>query len=300
MLARRGTGQATLQYKQHQAMTWLIWLAKQLHRQSKTIILLEQLQPSWLPSTTQIWAYRWLLLLCFVLLLVIPGYSVLTPARLFLSTLISICVFGPIFGPAQIRTVETLKWSWPKARQNILPGAIVGAIAGFVFKVPYEIILDPNHFKILDFSQNLFPWDSIYRGMVFGLSTGLLFGFIRSWSGPGIRRKVTLPNQGIWQSAKHGVFFAFFGFLALGIAALLLDHSVRTWGLFGMLFGWCLGGGEACMKHLLLRVMLWANGSTPWNYARFLDWGVERIFLQKVGGGYIFVHRLLLEHFAQK
>jgi len=25
----------------------------------------------------------------------------------------------------------------------------------------------------------------------------------------------------------------------------------------------------------------------------------NRIFLQKVGGGYIFIHRLLLEHFAQ-
>jgi hypothetical protein len=36
----------------------------------------------------------------------------------------------------------------------------------------------------------------------------------------------------------------------------------------------------------------------PWNYARFLDYAVDRIFLQKVGGGYIFIHRLLMEHFA--
>jgi hypothetical protein len=36
----------------------------------------------------------------------------------------------------------------------------------------------------------------------------------------------------------------------------------------------------------------------PWNYARFLDYATERLFLQKVGGGYIFVHRMLLEHFA--
>ena len=35
------------------------------------------------------------------------------------------------------------------------------------------------------------------------------------------------------------------------------------------------------------------------NHARFLDYAAERIFLQKVGGGYIFVHRTLLEHFAQ-
>ena len=36
----------------------------------------------------------------------------------------------------------------------------------------------------------------------------------------------------------------------------------------------------------------------PWNYPRFLDYATERILLRKVGGGYIFVHRLLLEYFA--
>jgi len=44
--------------------------------------------------------------------------------------------------------------------------------------------------------------------------------------------------------------------------------------------------------------MLRLNGSAPLNYARFLDCAAERIFLRKVGGGYIFVHRLLLEYFA--
>ncbi len=36
----------------------------------------------------------------------------------------------------------------------------------------------------------------------------------------------------------------------------------------------------------------------PWNYTRFLDDTARRILLRKVGGGYIFVHRLLLEYFA--
>ncbi len=34
-------------------------------------------------------------------------------------------------------------------------------------------------------------------------------------------------------------------------------------------------------------------------YARFLDYCHERILLRKVGGGYIFVHRLLQEYFAR-
>src|SRR5205814_6953841 len=39
-------------------------------------------------------------------------------------------------------------------------------------------------------------------------------------------------------------------------------------------------------------------GFMPWKYPRFLDYASERILLRKVGGGYIFVHRLLLEYFA--
>jgi hypothetical protein len=30
----------------------------------------------------------------------------------------------------------------------------------------------------------------------------------------------------------------------------------------------------------------------------FLDYATERIFLRKVGGGYIFIHRMPLEYFA--
>ena len=39
-------------------------------------------------------------------------------------------------------------------------------------------------------------------------------------------------------------------------------------------------------------------GYAPWNYVAFLDSCAERILLRKVGSGYIFVHRLLLEYFA--
>jgi len=37
-----------------------------------------------------------------------------------------------------------------------------------------------------------------------------------------------------------------------------------------------------------------------WDYAKFLDYAAERILLRKVGGGYIFIHRMLLEYFAAR
>ena len=67
--------------------------------------------------------------------------------------------------------------------------------------------------------------------------------------------------------------------------------------LAGVLVG-LLKGGLASFRHYVLRFLLWRSKSIPWNYSRFLDFAAEHILLRKVGGGYIFVHRLLLEYFA--
>ncbi len=36
----------------------------------------------------------------------------------------------------------------------------------------------------------------------------------------------------------------------------------------------------------------------PFRLVPFLDYAIERILLRRVGGGYMFVHRTLLEYFA--
>jgi hypothetical protein len=58
-------------------------------------------------------------------------------------------------------------------------------------------------------------------------------------------------------------------------------------------------GGEACFRHYFLRVWLIRRGSTPWSYVRFLDYCADRILLRKVGG-YMLIHRMLLEWFAER
>jgi hypothetical protein len=59
-------------------------------------------------------------------------------------------------------------------------------------------------------------------------------------------------------------------------------------------------GGGAFVKHAVLRFWLFRNGSMPWNYVRFLDYAADRVLLRKVGGGYVFLHRMLLEYFAAR
>ena len=62
---------------------------------------------------------------------------------------------------------------------------------------------------------------------------------------------------------------------------------------------WLICGGFAGVQHLIIRGLLYKGGVMPWNYAAFLDYAVEKTFLRRVGGGYVFLHRLLLEYFAE-
>ncbi|MCG8364838.1 MAG: hypothetical protein MJA27_16105 [Pseudanabaenales cyanobacterium] len=79
---------------------------------------------------------------------------------------------------------------------------------------------------------------------------------------------------------------------------IIPNHQCSTGLEFGLIAG-LIVGGSACIRHFALRIMLYGIGYIPWNYARFLDYAAERLFLQKLGGGYIFIHRMLLEHFAR-
>jgi len=132
--------------------------------------------------------------------------------------------------------------------------------------------------------------------------------------------KIIKPNQGIWNSLSNSVRLALLSGLAFGLVFYvfysLITYQVLTVGHVayfppnsGLIYGasdgitvasliWLINGGIACIQHLVLRVLLWQARCTPWNYAHFLDYASERILLRKIGGGYIFVHRLLLEYFV--
>ena len=57
-------------------------------------------------------------------------------------------------------------------------------------------------------------------------------------------------------------------------------------------------GLESCIKHFVLRRLLYANGFAPWNYANFLISCSECLLLQQVGGRFRFIHETVQKHFA--
>jgi hypothetical protein len=67
--------------------------------------------------------------------------------------------------------------------------------------------------------------------------------------------------------------------------------------IYGLIFG-LISGGMFALKHFVLCLFLWESGLAPLHYVPFLAQAKELLFLRQVGGGYIFVHRLLSEYFV--
>jgi hypothetical protein len=216
----------------------------------------------------------------------------------------------------QIFPSESLSWSWTHAQQGVLNGLrwglwiglIFGAIMGIVDSILLNQILDWGAENYLIESPPLEFGDIILSGwplmlinslifaLIFEVLGGTLGGLLGGYSAKVVNTQ-TRPNQGIWQSCQNALIFSIIGAICTGSVFGLLGVPVLPSALLGLLFG-LVTAGFPCIQHFLLRCILAVSGKTPWNYAKFLDFATRNILLQKVGGGYIFIHRLLLEHFA--
>lgn len=213
----------------------------------------------------------------------------------------------------EIRAVEKLQFSWQGALRGVLLGFGAGIIVGGIL----DQIVGGRFFNWLLPKLSLPLGRFVAAGLLFGpvlAMFGIIFG---GFHGVFLDTQ-TRPNQGIIFSVRNALIAGFICLLlgwGVGFAYALIGQQVvpvgwtqlRTGGPWhglsvGLLFGafamlW--HGGLDVIKHFILRLLLWRAGYMPWNYAHFLDYAAERIFLRKVGGGYIFIHRLLLEYFAR-
>ena len=136
------------------------------------------------------------------------------------------------------------------------------------------------------------------------LVAALFLGVVR-----GVSDSKTRPNQGIVLTARNsltvgvaiGLLAAVFGVIArvgFGWTKFELPAMLGMAASAGMLVALAYGGIDV-VQHYVIRAVLHLSRAMPWNCARFLDSAVERVLLRRVGGGYIFIHRSLLEHFAE-
>lgn len=211
-------------------------------------------------------------------------------------------VYGLLFGlrgrdrstGSDIRPVETIRWSWDGALRGSIPGLLIGVILGLLDQ--YITGTTRQNDVILIFAA------------LGALLTGLVGGLRR-----GVVASKALPNEGLRLSLRYGLrvglIFALASALVFGlIFGLGANQTIDFWSgwRISLRLGIMLGllallwyGGIEVLHHAVLRMLLQREDSIPRRYPAFLDHAVELIFLRRVGGGYIFVHQLLQNYFAQ-
>jgi eukaryotic-like serine/threonine-protein kinase len=327
MLTRRARVQhATEEQMYH----WLTYFATQLYRQQQTMFAVEELQPTWLPERSRFW-YRWSMPVVYALtfgLIFGPvfGLSFGIVYR-FVSGSASGLVYGIVFGlfvgvmggligglifgvtfkeHQTIRPAEITVWSWASAWHSMRIWTLGGLAVGTAAGVAGGFIAGPA------------------GGIAVGLATVIVVGLVGGMVGglPPMQipeKFSSSPNEGIWRSGRRGLLFVLLAILLFGSAGGVIfgmfGTSIRdlAYGLIfglvigsvgGLIFGFAFGliGGRtglaAFLQHFTLRLFLWRLTLLPWDLVAFLDEATERLLLRKVGGSYIFVHRLLRDVLA--
>jgi WD40 repeat protein len=225
-----------------------------------------------------------------------------------------------------IQPAEVIIWSWNRLRRDLIKfigsglliGLFIGLISGPFFNSILGFVyalLNNNLLEYFSYSTINFSSQSILNGLNYGLIFGLLFGFIFIFTGSLSHELLNehshvRPNQGIRNSARNSIGIglglgSIFGLLCLLFFREFNQPQLQTGLVYGIPIGLTVAlslglrsGGMACLLHIFLRIRIWLTGYGPLNYPRFLDDVATHFLLRKVGGGYIFLHRLLLEYFA--
>ncbi len=286
-------------------------LARLMLNHGQSVFLIERAQPQWLPS-------RWLLTLAWAGSLIL-GLAALLAAMTLLGLLVGVALspwataltFGTLTGASVFTLVGFL-------------GGVLGWLTLVIAGVPGGSFLA----EVEPFETVRWSW----RGLVAGaLSWAVLVG-IQYWGGSlspavavldvipayilligvgvtgGAMETTAQPNEGMWRSLQVMTLVGYTAavpLLFLGLSAIVrLGEDVAS-GVALVILGVGAGlgvgmakGGLSFIKHFVIRGLLAASGALPWGIRALLDAGVDRLILRRVGGGYEFTHRLLMERLA--
>ena len=210
---------------------------------------------------------------------------------------------------SDIKPVEALVWSWKKLlRRGVLATVTIASLnlTGSLLAGPASS--GPGRFGLWFFANP----------MIFVLALLPLFALRR-----GTIEGKTRPNHGIWLSARNaGLSLALSAAgmaLAIGAALFMRQYFDIQPGFIlsasplgggsrmvlpmavmvgGITFLWL--GGSQLVKHGCLRLLLAHQGFGPLRLVRFLEHAARCVLLRRSGGGYMFIHRLLLNLLAEE
>ncbi len=218
-----------------------------------------------------------------------------------------------------IRLTERVRWSWRSMVRSLCT----------VTHLSRSLALIVGLALIIGVSYGLSSGVSI--GLSYGLSVGLSYG-LSYWCLFGLFQGIVpeqmddeyrlIPNEGIRRSWRNSLILGIGSGGMIG-AINLLEFLLSAWfgqgssimhpynPVYQLLivlvmavsaggFVWLLTGGVAVLRHLIIRRLLWHSRVLPWRAVSFLTDAADCTLLSRVGGGYSFVHRLILDYFADE
>ena len=313
-------------FSSQQTLYYLHWLASKMIQNNIVAYQMETMQPSWLENNKQRRLYRLISrlteglisgtilgLAIGILIALSQGFTIGIIMGLVMFQFFGL-VYGLLYGlrsrpnlREEIVMVDKLKWSWKQAQKGFdVFGVILGIFIGlgiwyivspisefpyaFLFVLLWELNLILSSGLISEqIEESTYPGQRLKQTMantvlfmlVFGVVSGLLFGVVL-----GVIYELNLRySLGLSYQLSYGP-----------IQSLILGSII---GLLGALFSGSMRVGRALLQHFYLRLLLEHYHVLPERIIFFLDYAVDLIFLRRVGGSYIFVHRLLMEHFAE-
>jgi hypothetical protein len=180
----------------------------------------------------------------------------------------------------RIELVDRVRWSRRSARPA---AAALGLLVGVATVLVIHWVFSPGDL----------PIGQILVGVIIGGLIITIAGYLLSGLQVNKVDQRLRPNQGIWRSLSNAfrvtLLLLTLQILFTGIAIPLVTSvgiaiAMTLLSLVEIsLLVWIATGGGAATQHLVLRRVLYHQGVIPWNYARFLDYATQLIFLRKVG-----------------
>ena len=316
----RMLGHRRTRYSREKTLTWLTWLARTLRQRGEQTLYLDRLDHTWTTTSTGEVGRSASPLLAAVLGGALAGGAAMLAGealgllpRLIVAPIVmfTIAVFAAFKASAGaslygLQPVEQLRWSWTgdvvRRRAKRDPGGtdqLLGKMglddafmAGMVF-----IFLFPGGFTLPLFwklTPMMLIWISAH-------------GYTDTNFVPALRAERNLPNEGIRRSVRHalvsGLILAVLAGAYFMIWLWVLNVPLADVIYLGIVLALTYGlgrayqlGGSACACYWTIRVRLRRRGHAPLRYQHFLHNAEQRILLRRVGSGFAFPHRRLLEH----